>query len=52
LKVRGLACEGELYQAVAMVVDGAPVASQQLASHLLTRKHGKGQVMLKIDEYI
>ena len=52
LKVRGLAHEGELYRAVAVVVDGASAASQQLAGHLLTRKHSKGQGMLKIDEYI
>ena len=52
LKVRGLTREGELYRAVVVVADGAPAASQQLAGHLLTRKHGKGQRILKIDEYI
>ena len=52
LKVRGLAHEGELYRAVAVVAGGAPAPSQQLVGHLLTRKHGKGQEMFKIDEYI
>ena len=34
LKLRGLAREGELYRAVAVVADGALTANQQLTGHL------------------